>query len=276
MALKQLILGFLAVALPLAAYPADSARESLTGNLLITGSSTMAGMIDELAKRFIKQHPGVVIAVEAGGTGRGIKDAASGKADIGMASRALKAEEKQLFALTIARDGVALAVHQSNPITGLTKAQAFDVFTGKITNWKTLGGPDARIEVLTRKPGHATLELMSQYFGIAPEAIKAAQSVGDNAEAVQIISGNRNAIGFLSTGIVDDAKQKGATLKPLKLDGAMAGIGSIRDGSWPLARPLNLLTRTVPTGLAKAFIEYVLSPAAYPVIREFDYVPFGE
>ncbi len=259
---------------PLAAFAQGTASAPLTGKLLITGSSTMAPMIEELGKRFHTRHPGVVITVEAGGSGRGVADALEGKADIGMASRELNPKEKALFAIPIARDGVAFAVHKDNPIGGITRAQALAVFSGKIANWKALGGPDARIEAVTRTSGHGSLEIMSHYFGIASEAIKAAHVIDGNAEIVRLIAANRNAIAFLSVGAVDDAVQKGLPLKPLALDGIAPGSGSIRDGTWPMSRTLNLLTRRMPAGVAKAFIEFALSPAAREVILEYDFVPY--
>lgn len=263
----------LAVA-PLSSPAQTAASAPLAGKLLITGSSTMTPMVEELGKRFRARHPGVAISVEAGGSGRGVADALDGKADIGMASRELGAKEQALFAIPIARDGVALVVHQDNPVRGLTREQVREVFTGKIQNWGALGGHAARIEVVTRKPGHSSLEIISQYLGIAPAAIKASQVLGDSAEVQRFVAANRNAIAFLSAGGVDDAVQKGRPFKPLALDGITPGIGSVRDGSWPLARPLNLLTRQVPAGVARAFIEFALSPEVREVIVDHDFVPY--
>ena len=149
-----------------------------------------------------------------------------------------------------------------------------ELFTGKIANWKALGGPDARIEVVTREPGQNSLELISDYLGIAPTAIKAAHVIGETFELQRLVAANRNTIAFLSVGVVDDSVQKGQPLKPLALDGIAPGSGSVRDGTWPLSRPLNLFTRRVPAGAAKAFIEFALSPAAREVIFEYDFVPY--
>ena len=273
---RAFLLCLMLTAAPLPGFAQGTASAPLTGKLLITGSSTMAPMVEELGKRFRARHPGVVISVEAGGSGRGVADALEGKADIGMASRKLSQKEKALFAIPIARDGVAFVVHKDNPVGGLTRMQALAVFTGKTADWKALGGAAARIEVVTRTPGHATLEIVPRYFGIAPEAIKAAHVMGDSAEVQRLIAANRNAIGFLSTGAVDDAVQKGQPLKPLALDGKAPGSGSIRDGTWPLSRPLNLVTRRVPAGAAKAFIEFALSRAAREAILEHDFVPFSD
>ena len=270
----EVLLCVLLAAAPLPALCQGTASAPLAGKLLITGSSTMAPLVEELGRRFRARHPGVAITVEAGGSGRGVADALAGRADIGMASRELSPKEKALFAIPIARDGVAFVVHRDNPVKGLSRAQALELFTGKIADWKTLGGATARVDVVTRKPGHSSLELVSSYLGIAPEAIQATHTAGDNPEVRRLVAANRNAIGFLSAGVVDDAVQKGQPLKPLALDGVPPGIGAVRDGSWPLSRPLNLLTRRVPAGAAKAFIEFALSPAAREAILEHDFVPY--
>lgn len=252
----------------------SASKSAPTGKLLITGSSTMSPLVTEMARRLEALYPAVRVEVRAGGSGRGIADVLEGKADIGMASRELAAQEKALFAIPIARDGVVFAVHKDNPVRGLTRAQLLAVFTGKTTRWKALGGRDAAIEVITRTPGHASLEIVSHYFGIAPDAIKAADTRGDSAEVLRLVAANRNVIAFLSVGAVDASVQKGLPLKPLALDGIAPGIGSVRDGTWPLSRPLNLLTRRVPAGPAKAFIEFALSPAAREVILQHDFVPY--
>ena len=271
---RALLLCMLLAAAPLPASAQGAASAPLGGKLMITGSSTMAPMVAELGKRFRALHPDVAITVEAGGSGRGVADALDGRADIGMASRELTPQEQALFAIPIARDGVVFVVHKDNPLGALTRAQVLEVYSGKIGNWKALGGRDARIETVTRPDGRGSIEIAAHYLGLASTAIKAAHVIGDNDDVVRLITANRNVIAFISTGAVDDAVQKRLPLKALVLDGLTPGVGSIRDGTWPMSRPLNLLTRRVPAGVAKAFIEFALSPAARAVIIEHDFVPY--
>ena len=271
---RKFLLCMLLAAAPLSGFAQEKPSAPLNGKLLITGSSTMAPLIEDLGKRFRTRHPGVAITVEAGGSGRGVADARDGKADIGMASRELTPQEQALFAIPIARDGIVFVVHKDNPLGALTRAQAVEMFSGKIGNWKALGGHDARIEAVTRPAGRGSIEIAAHYLGLASTAIKAAHVIGDNNDVVRLITANRNVIAFISTGGVDDAVQKRLPLKPLVLDGLTPGVGSIRDGTWPMSRPLNLLTRRVPAGVAKAFIEFVLSPAARAVVVDHDFVPY--
>ena len=254
--------------------PAPAAEPALAGRLTLTGSSTLAPLMTELAKRFRLRHPGVEIAVEAGGSTRGAADALAGRADIGMVSRALNPNERALFVFTLARDGIALQVHSDNPLKALTRDQAIGLFTGLIDNWKALGGPDARVEVISRREGHSSLEIVSHHFGLDPGQIRAARIAGDNAEAAAALAGNRHALAFYSLGLCEDLMQKGVPVKALALDGLEASTRAVAAGRWPLARPLNLVTRGVPAGAARAFIEFALSAQARDIIREYDFVPY--
>jgi phosphate transport system substrate-binding protein len=250
--------------------------EPLTGRLVISGSSTMAPLVVAISKLFGVRHPGVTVTVKTSASEQGAEDALEGKSDIGMASRDLEGKELALFAIPIARDGVALVVHKDNPAVGLTKAQIRDILTGKIANWRALAGPDAQIRVGTRTPGHSTLEIITHYLGIKPADIKADQVLDDNKDVLLFAAAQRGSFTFVSTGAVDHAIKNGVPIKPLSLDDVPPGSGSIRDGSWPLARPLNLLTRQVPAGLVKTFIEFALSPEVRQTIIDHEFVPFVE
>ncbi len=247
----------------------------LSGRLVITGSSTLEPVVVELAKRFRSRHPGVELVVEPGGSGRGVSDALDGKADIGMVSRELSVKEKSLFVIPIARDGIVFVVHKDNPVRRITRAQALAILTGKTADWSELGAPAGPIEAVTRGPGRGSTETASHYFGIAPEAIKGKHEAGENSAVVRLVAANRSVIAFMSVGAAEDSMQKGLPLRMLPLDGIVPGSGAVRDGSWPMSRPLNLVTRKVPAGAAKAFIEFALSAEAYPVIAQHDYVPYA-
>lgn len=256
--------------------PAPVAAQALAGKLVLTGSSTLAPLMTELARRFMTANPGVEISVEAGGSGRGVADARSGKADIGMVSRALHPDEKNLFVFTVARDGIALVAHRDNPVKSPSRAQFIDILSGKLTNWKEAGGRDAPIHVVSRKPGHASIEIVSHFFGLAPEAIKAQRVAGDNAEALAAVLADRDALTFFSVGLTEDSAQQDKPLRALAIDGVAATSAAVRDGTYPLARQLNLVTRGVPKGAARAFIEFVQSPRVRAAIAEYDFVPYGQ
>lgn len=134
--------------------------------LVITGSSTMCPLIADIGKRFQQLHPDIQVDVQCGGSGRGISDARDGKADIGMVSRTLTDKENNLYGFPIARDGISIILHKNNPVKFLSDAQVVGIYTGKITNWKIVGGRNISIAVVNPKKGYSSAELFTHYFKI--------------------------------------------------------------------------------------------------------------
>src|SRR5207302_980001 len=151
--------------------PADSSGEQR--KLVLTGSSTIAPLAGEIGKRFESLHPGVRVDVQTGGSSRGASDLRQGLNDIGMLSRSLNADEKDLLAFPIANDGVCVILHKNNSVAALSDARVVDIYTGKITNWKDAGGPDAPITVVNKAEGRSTLELFCHYFKLKNSDIQA-------------------------------------------------------------------------------------------------------
>ncbi len=241
--------------------------------LTLTGSSTIAPLAAEIGKRFESLHPGARIDVQSGGSSRGIGDARTGLADIGLASRALKADESDLHAHTIALDGIALIINQSNPIPKLDRKQIVEIFTGKINNWRDVGGTNAPITVVNKAEGRSTLELFLQFFGLQGTDVKPHVIIGDNQQGIKTVAGNANAIGYVSIGSAAYEAEHGAPIKLLPLDDAEATIDNVRNGLFPLSRPLNLVTHGKPSGLAESFIEFAQSDQVHDLIEAQYFVP---
>lgn len=237
------------------------------GKLTLTGSSTVAPLALEMAKRFEKQNPGVRIDVQSGGSSRGIADARSGAAQIGLVSRALKAEERDLVAHTVALDGISLILHRSNPVASLSDAQIKAIYTGQVRNWREVGGPDLPITVVNKAEGRSTLELFLHYFALSNSQIKPQVVIGDNAQGIKTVAGNVGAIGYVSIGAADYEARQGTAIKLLPMGGVAASVAQVRAGKFPLARPLNLVTRGEPKGLALAFIRFAKSQAAHDLVE---------
>ena len=245
-----------------------------SAKLLITGSSTMAPMIVAVGKRFSATRPGVQIEVRTVGSAEGIEDAMKRKADIGMASRALTTKESGLYSFAIARDGVCLVVHKDNPVRSLTNRQVFEIYNGKINNWSRVGGKDAPIVPINAKVGFSSVELFTHYFDIRYEDIKAQMVVSDNLERVKALIENPNAITYISVGTAQHAADTGAPIKLLPIDGVAATTKNIRNGNFPISRPLLLLTKELPTGLVKDFITFSLSSQITDIVLQHDFVPY--
>jgi phosphate transport system substrate-binding protein len=253
-----------------------TATDQLTGKLVITGASTLAPLIAEIGKRFESLYPTVRIDVQSGGSSRGVADARQGLADIGMVSRAMKEDERDLSAFPVARDGVCPILHQENPVQALADEQIVAIYTGTITNWKTVGGTDAPITVVNKAEGRSTLEVFLHYFKLKNVDVKAQVVIGDNEQGVKTVAGNRNAIGYVSIGTAEYDATHGVPIKLLPIGGVAASTESVRKGSFPLSRPLHLVTRTSPSGLAKAFIEYAQSRAVHDLIKQQYFVPLAD
>ena len=253
-----------------------SADGQHTHTLVITGSSTIAPLANEIGKRFESLNPGVRVDVQTGGSSRGIADARRGVADIGMASRPLTETERDLFPVTIARDGITLIVHVSNPISSLSNDQVIATYTGRITNWTGVGGCDAPITVVNKAAGRSTLDLFLHYFMLKNTDIQPHVVIGDNGQGVKTVAGNPHAIGYVSIGTAAYDATHGTSIKLLPIAGVEASIDTVRNGSFPLVRPLNLVTRTVPEGSVDSFIEFARSDAVHDLIRSQYFVPMEE
>jgi phosphate transport system substrate-binding protein len=243
------------------------------GKLVITGSSTMAPLVLEIGKRFEATHPDTRIDVQTGGSSRGIADASKGLADIGMASRALKPQENHLHGSMVAWDGIGIILHTSNPIQELTNAQIQGIYRGEITNWQQVGGREAPITVVNKAQGRSTLELFLQHFKLANRDIHAHVVIGDNEQGIKTVIGNPNAIGYVSIGTAQYDASHGLPIRLLPLQQIPASIETVRAGTFPLSRPLTLVTKAPPTGLTKIFIEFAQSSQVHDLILKQYFVP---
>jgi len=251
---------------PLGVFAADK-------KLSLTGSSTVAPLALEIAKRFEQNNAGVRIDVQTGGSGRGLADARSGVADLGLVSRALKAEESDLQSFTIALDGIAIILHETNPVRVLSKEQIIAIYTGQIQNWKAVGGKDQPITVVNKAEGRSTLELFAQFFGLKNSQIKAQVVIGDNQQGIKTVAGNPGSIGYVSIGAAEFEIDNGVPIQMLPMNGVKPSTASVRDGSFPLSRPLNLVRKGPLTGLARQFVDYAQNPLVHDLVKEQYFVP---
>lgn len=251
----------------------SSPGSSASKKLVITGSSTIAPLVGEIARRFELQRAGVRIDVQTGGSSRGITDVRNGVANIGMVSRAMKSNETDLQAFTLALDGISMVLHAGNPVGTLSQQQIIDIYSGRITNWKSVGGRDGRITVVNKAEGRSTLELFLEYFKLKNSEIRPHIIIGDNPQGIKTIAGNANAIGYVSIGAAEFEINYGVPIKLLPLGGVDASVANVRRGIFPLSRPLNLVTRVAQQALVKDFIEFARSTQVHDLVEAQYYVP---
>ncbi len=248
--------------------------ERMSGTLHVSGSSTIAPLASEIARRFEARYPEVRVDVQTGGSSRGIADVVTDLADIGMSSRALKpseAADRQTW--TVAMDGVAFIIHVSNPVTSLTVEQLRSIYTGDITNWSAVGGEDAEITVINRAAGRSELELVTHFFSIVPAEIAADVIAGENQQGLKMVAGDPHAITYLSVGASEYEAALGVPIKLLPLQGIAATTRTVADGTYPLSRPLILVTSLDPSPIALAFIELARSLDVHDLVEDLSYVP---
>jgi len=248
-------------------------KKAAAEKLVLTGSSTVAPLASEIGKRFEALHPGVHVDVQSGGSGRGVTDSRQGLADIGLVSRALKEDEKDLVSHTIALDGVCVILHQDNPIAALKDEQVIAIYTGKVTNWKDVGGKDAPITVVNKAEGRSTLELFCHYYKLKNSDLKAHVVIGDNQQGIKTVAGNPDSVGYVSIGTAEYEAGHGSAIKLLPCSGVAASIDNVKNKTFPLSRPLNLVTRKAPEGLAKEFIAFAQSEKVHDIVKEQYFVP---
>ena len=241
--------------------------------LTLTGSSTVAPLAAEIGKRFESLHPGVRVDVQSGGSGRGVTDARQGLADIGLVSRTLKEDEKDLLPHSIALDGVCVILHKDNAVSSLKDDQVVAIYTGKVKNWKEVGGKDAPITVVNKAEGRSTLELFCHHFKLKTSDIKAHVVIGDNQQGIKTIAGNPDSIGYVSIGTAEYEAGHGSAIKLLPCSGVAASIENVKSKTFPLSRPLNLVTKNAPEGLAKEFIDFAQSEKVHDIVKEQYFVP---
>jgi phosphate transport system substrate-binding protein len=235
--------------------------------ITVAGSTSVEPFAELLAEEYMRLHPQSHIYVQGGGSTSGIVAARSHAAQIGMSSRALLPEEKDLLAVTIARDAIAVIVHPKNPMNELSLTQIVQIFSGKVKNWKEVGGNFHPIVLVTREEGSGTRESF-QKFVMKKEEIGLEALVQDSNGAIrQVVSSDINAIGYISLGLVNEKA------KALRISAVEPNVSNIENGTYTLVRPFLFVFDKEPTGEAKSFLDFVLSPAAQRLLEKEGLVP---
>ncbi len=248
------------------------------GEVVINGSTTVLPVVQKTAEAFMEENPGTVLAISGGGSGNGIKAIIDQLCDIAMTSRDIKASEIKLaeskgikpMRHVVAVDALVPVVHPSNPIKNLTTAQLADIYMGKVRNWEELGGPDARVVVISRDTSSGTYETWQEKILGKKRVSPAALLQASNGAVVQAVAKNKNAIGYIGYGYVDKST------KPVDVDGFAGTAENALSGKWPIARELYLFTNGEPTGTPKAFIDYLLSDKGQALVKEVGFIPLSK
>jgi len=256
-------------------------------SIQIKGSDTMVNLAQAWAEKYMEENPGEFVAVTGGGSGTGFSSLISGTCDIAMSSRNIKEKEIGLAKqkgidpneIKVALDGLAVVVNPNNPISKLTLEQLAGIFSGRISNWKELGGRDEKIVILSREVNSGTHVYFKEHVlrrndlsskeEFAPRALmlSSSQAIADE------VAGNSAAIGYYGMGYISAKQKPLAIAKDEKSEYVEPGMENVISGKYPISRPLFLYTNGAPGGLVKKFDDFCLSKNGQEIVIKTDFVP---
>jgi len=246
----------------------------------VKGSDTMVILSQKWAEAFMKEHPKTTIQVTGGGSGVGIAALINGSTDIANASRPIKPSEIEqikekykanVLEIPCAKDGLSVFLNQENPVAELTIQQLGDIFSGKISNWKEVGGDDAKIQLYGRESSSGTFEFFKEHV-VKTDFAKECQTLPGTAAIVNAVKKDKYSIGYGGAAYAEGVKDCKIKLDA-KSEGVLPSAATIKDKTYPISRYLYMYLRTKPTGETKDFIDWILSPAGQKIIEEVGYYP---
>jgi phosphate transport system substrate-binding protein len=249
--------------------------------LVLDGSTTVGPIAKAFAEYTMRQNPGIGITVSESGSGNGAKALLNGTCDIANLSRHLKDTEREAMkakgvnpvAHVVAYDGLPVIVHPSNKVKGLTVDQVREIYTGKITNWKEVGGPDLTIVVISRDTNSGTFETFKELvLGKDDKICEGAEYTGSNGGVRQRVQMTKGAIGYAGLGFVD------RSVKALEINGVAPCAETVTGKAYPISRELFMFTNGDPAeGSLKAkFLALSRSEKGREMVEEIGFVPLPE
>lgn len=256
-------------------------------SIQIKGSDTMVNLGQAWAEKYMEKYPGDFIAVTGGGSGTGLSSLISASCDIAMSSRNIKDKEIGLAnkkgvnpnEIKVALDGLAVVVNPSNPVNKLTLDQLAGIFTGRISNWREVGGKDEKIVLLSREVNSGTHVYFKEHVlrkldpnskeEFAPGALmlSSSQAIADE------VAGNSSAIGYYGMGYISAKQKPVAIAKDEESEYVDPAIENVINNKYPISRPLFLYTNDLPRDLVKKFVDFTLSEEGQKIVLATDFVP---
>ncbi|RVU98077.1 phosphate ABC transporter substrate-binding protein [Coriobacteriales bacterium OH1046] len=250
----------------------DTTGAALSGTISLNGSTSMEKVVGSLSEAFMEANSGVTITYDATGSGTGIESARNGSCDIGLASRNLKESETGLKAVVVALDGIAIIVNAGNGVADLTLQQVSDIFTGKISNWSEVGGTDLEIACIGRESGSGTRDGFESITG-TEDACVLSQELTSTGAVITAVGSSENAVGYVSLSAVEGQ----GDVRAVMVDGVVCSEDTVKDGSYAIQRPFNLVISESATlsDAAQAFIDFATSDEASDLIRGAGAIPIN-
>lgn len=246
---------------------ADGQNSNLSGTIVITGSTSVDKILNDMIDEFTALNPDLTINYTGSGSSAGIQDTIDGVNTIGVASREIKEEETKAGATAdiFSYDGIAVAVNPANEVADLTVENLAKIFSGEVTNWNQVGGKDAEIVVVSREGASGTRSAFEELIELEDTGglIENATVVEGNGNVQLTVAGNENAIGYVSFSFMD------GTIKALTIDGIEGTAENTKAGTYPLSRPFLFVTNANTLTLeAQAFIDFAKSADGQAFVEE--------
>ena len=239
---------------------------TISDKVTVSGSTSVGPLMEKEAEKFKEENVGINVEINQLGSSAGIKDAITGTVQIGMSSRDLKEQEKAegLIEVEIAYDGIAIITNKSNKIKSLTMTQVKDIYTGKITNWKDVGGKDGAIVVVSREDGSGTRDAFQEIVGYTSEELVKDAQIGDGSGNIKTtVSGNEHAIGFISFEYIDDS------INAVKIDDIEPTASNVKNDSYKVSRPFLLVYKEDNLKEnGNKLINFILSEEGQKIVEE--------
>jgi phosphate transport system substrate-binding protein len=241
--------------------------------IVVEGSTTVLPIAQRAAEEFMKAHPDSEISIRGGGSGVGITSFIEGTCDIADSSRSIKDEELEKAiargrdpkANVIAMDGIAIIVNDANTVNELTKAQLKAIYTGKVSDWSQVGGPDEKIVIVSRDSASGTFEAFGELALDKAKVRSDAMMEASNQAVASVVAKTPGGIGYVGLAFLSG-------VKVVKLDGVAASKETVLTKEYKLSRPLFMYTNGKPKGLVKEFIDFILSTEGQKLVDEEGYV----
>lgn len=248
---------------------------ALAENVVIKGSTTVLPIAQVALEAYMKANPGIRISLSGGGSGEGIKALIDHSTDIANSSREIKPKELELaksrgvhpVEIPVAIDAIVPIVNPKNAVRSLTVDQLSQIYQGKITNWKEVGGEDLQIVVISRDSSSGTFEAWGELVLKGAKVTPRAQLQASNGAIVQAVSKNKYALGYIGLGYLD------GSVKGLMVNGVEASVMAALSKEYPVSRFLYMYTNGEPKGETAKFIKFVLSPEGQQLVAQEGFVP---
>lgn len=248
--------------------------------ITVKGSDTVLPLSQKEAENFMKKNSGQSVTVIGGGSGVGIAALIDGSTDIAMASRSLKMDErlklqdagKAYKEITIARDALSIIINPANKVSKLTREQIEGIYTGKITNWKEVGGDDLKIVVYARETSSGTYEFLKEKVLMGKNYASSVLNMPATGAIIQSVSQTKGAIGYVGLAYLNKEVKDVAVSYDKGKTYVNASVANAKNKTYPIVRPLFFYVPNAKEKIAKPFVDFVLSPEGQKIVDQVGYI----